>query len=233
MKRPFGRLAFLGLISCGPALDICVTPGVSQYAISTRAGLINRIQGHSFIQRGRGVSYEPAAPGPQMADGDRLATSFMSRAEVLLNPAAYLRLDELTMVRALNTSLPATRFELTQGILLIQAGRPFLPGQSRFSGGRETGNSAIKMSEALAFEIVTPQGILTFRKEGLFRITIEPSATRIDVLVGEVVLGERSQSQDKRPRTFKGGKQLRLTGNNAMDPSVRDLKVRSYDEFDS
>ncbi len=232
MKSPFGRLAFLGLISCGLTLEICVIPGVSQYAISTRAGLINRIQGQSFIQRTHDGSYEPAAPGLQMADGDRLGTSFMSRAEILLNPAAYLRLDELTMVRALNTSLLATRFELTQGNLLIQAGRPLLPGRPRASrGGR--GNIAGKMSEALAFEIVTPHGILTFHKEGLFRITIEPSATRIDVLVGEVVLGERSQSQGKKSRTFKSRKQLRLTGNNATDPSVRDLKVRSYDEFDS
>jgi ferric-dicitrate binding protein FerR (iron transport regulator) len=166
-----------------------------------------------------------------MTDGDQLGTGFMSRAEILINPAASLCLDEQAEVRAVNTTLTAARFELLRGDLMIQAGNPMLlsEGSSPF---RPPVNRTGSMTEALAFEITTPHGILTIVKDGLYRLSIEPSATRVDVFEGEVALGDRSLALRRKAQIIKGGKRATWTGDHPLSPAISVLKLKSFDQFD-
>src|SRR5438105_1364154 len=68
----------------------------AQHLISTKAGFVNRVEGKVFIQRQDSENGEPgrASLGTQMRDGDWLITAADSRAEILLNPGSYLRMDE-------------------------------------------------------------------------------------------------------------------------------------------
>src|SRR5438552_14014576 len=74
----------------------------SQYFISTKAGLVSRVRGEVFVERARTEERERVTPNLQMMDGDRLSTAAESRVEILINPQAYLRLDEQAEVRAVN-----------------------------------------------------------------------------------------------------------------------------------
>lgn len=176
--------------------------------ISTKAGFISRIRGHVFLQHGN-KEPEPVMPGAQMADGDQLSTAAESRVEALINPQAYLRLDEQTVVRALNTVLTEARFELLQGTVMIEVD---------------------KIEKEIVFEIVTPQGAITISKTGVCRISLQPSATRIDVIEGEIALGTRQQVADKTALKFGSGKRIEVRKSEA--PVVTALELKSYDEFD-
>lgn len=189
------------------------------------------MRGEVRVQNAQSAAPEPVSPDFQMTDGDLLATEIMSHAEVLLNSAAYLCLDERSEVRTANTSLTETRFELLRGNFVIQAGNPALlrPGNAGPGGIARRQTS---MYQALAFEIVTPHGTLTIGKDGLYGISIEPAMTRVDVFEGEVVLGGRSESLASQARKIRGSRRAVLTGDHQTSPVVTKLKLKPYDRFD-
>jgi len=176
--------------------------------ISTKAGFISRIRGHVFLQRGH-KEPEPVLPKAQMMDGDQLRTAAESRVEVLINPQVYLRLNEQTAVRALSTVLSAARFELLQGTVMVEVD---------------------KIDKDVVFEIVTPQGPMTMSKTGVCRISVQPSATSIDVFEGEITLGTRQQVTSKTALKFGSGKRIEVKKSEA--PVVTALELKPYDEFD-
>ncbi|MBZ5496294.1 MAG: FecR domain-containing protein [Acidobacteriia bacterium] len=227
MKRQLNPTAanfiFVAVLCCYPPNALIH----AQHSISTKSGLVSRVQGQVFVQHAQAENREAVSPDLQMMDGDRLATEAMSRAEILVNSAAYLRLDEQAEVRAVNTLLTEARFELLRGMFIIQAGNAAPP--RTFAGGR--GRTA-RLDASLAFEVVTPHGILTVGKDGLFRISIEPSATRIDVFEGEIALGGRSEAPRSKVGRVGGGKRVTLTGNHQTNPAITALKLRPFDEFD-
>ncbi|MGA2260113.1 MAG: FecR domain-containing protein [Acidobacteriota bacterium] len=200
----------------------------AQYAISTRAGMVSRIRGQVFIQHAQGGDRQPAEPDIQMMDGDRLATDFMSRAEILISSAAFLNLDEWSEARAVDTRLTEARFELLRGTFMIKAGNPVLRSLGPYVRGARVG----KMNEIVAFELATPQGILTVAKTGLYRITIEPSATLVDVFEGEIELGGRREAIGHNVQKVNGGKKAKLAGRNPLIPVITLLNLKYYDEFD-
>ena len=91
--------------------------GLAQHLISTRAGFVNRTDGKVYVTRFGNVDEERgrASLGTQMRQGDQLSTESGSFAEVLLTPGAYLRLDQKSTVRAVNTDLQSVQFELVEG----------------------------------------------------------------------------------------------------------------------
>lgn len=173
--------------------------------ISTKAGFISRTRGHVFLQRGH-KEPEPVLPKAQMMDGDQLRTAAESRVEVLINPQVYLRLNEQTAVRALSTVLSAARFELLQGTVMVEVD---------------------KIEKDVVFEIVTPHGPMTVSKTGVCRISVQPSATSIDVFEGEITL---AHSTSKMALKFGSGKRIEVK--KSEPPVVTALEVKPYDEFD-
>lgn len=90
----------------------------SQEVISARAGVIHFLEGSVFIDD------QPVAenPGtfPSIKEGSTLRTA-KGRAEVLLTPNVFLRVDEYSAVRMLGTALTDTRFDFVRGAVVIDA----------------------------------------------------------------------------------------------------------------
>ena len=92
-------------------------PILAQKVVSARAGLITYLQGPVFIDGKRVIIQR--ARFPQVRDGETLSTSW-GRTELLLSPAAVLRLAENSFMRMENADLSDTRVTLQQGQALIE-----------------------------------------------------------------------------------------------------------------
>jgi len=176
----------------------------AQYLVSGRAGFVNRVEGKVYIQRQDSEDGERgrASLGTQMKDGDRLITEAQGRAEILLNPGSYMRLDEKSEVRAVSTSLSQTRFELVKGSAIVEV-------------------TEIDKKEPI--EIVTPQGPVSIAKRSLIRLDAKGPATSVAVRQGEVSLGTQK---------VKSGKLARLAAGEQADVAKLDKDaVDRFDEW--
>lgn len=219
MFQTFFSLGFVGLM-------LMFSPGQTvnaQYLVSTKAGFLNRAEGKVFIQRQENENGDRgrATLGTQMKDGDLLSTGSGSRAEILLNPGSYLRLNEKTEVRAIRTSLTEPTFAVLQGSVIIEISQP----------PKET-----------AVQIVTPQGPVSMSKEGIQRIDVTPEGTTVAVRQGEVVLGTIEQLFAKGGFKVGKGKVVRLSGTNGQSgqsglmpgegPLLAKVDKDAVDQFD-
>jgi len=192
----------------------------AQHLISTKAGFVNRVEGKVMIQRQDSENGEMgrASLGTQMRNGDWLITTADSRAEVLLNPGSYLRMDEKAKIRAVNTDLAEIRFELVSGSIIIEVGAP------------NTNQGAI--DKKMALEVVTPQGQVSIAKEGLYRFDAKGAVTSVSVRKGELFLGTRDQLLAKNATRIGKGKRFDLIGANSLAPQVAKLEKDVLDGFD-
>jgi hypothetical protein len=183
----------------------------AQHLISSKAGFVNRAEGKVHILRSDADETERgrASLGTQMRDGDRLMTEAGSRAEILLNPGSYLRLDENTVVRAVNTGLTQIRFEIVKGSAIVEIGQ---------------------VEKKTPIEIVAPGGTLTFAKDGLHRIDARRTPTIVMVRQGELQVGTREQFLAKQTFKIGRGKTAQLTS--APKPELAKLDKDTVDEFD-
>jgi len=207
-----------------PSLPLARQSGMQQ-VISTKWGYVSCVSGKVFAQRLSFRSIEQAAPGQQMEDGDQIVTEARSRAEILVNSAAYLRLDEQTRVRTASTRLTSAKFDLLQGLVMVQMGDPFL---LRKKGRRSPGTPNSRMG----FYITTPHGIVTVTDKGLYRIRTDPSTTEIDVYEGELTLGRRPEVPGGAATVIASPRHVELT-DQAYRPVITNLKLKPYDTFDS
>jgi len=152
-----------------------------------------------------------ASLGTQLRDGDQLRTDANSRAEVLLNPGTYLRLDENSEVRAVTTSFSNTRFELLKGSVIVESSQ---------------------IDKAAPIELVTPNGTLSLAKDSLIRVDAKTGATWVAVRQGEIFLGERAiaLANDGKAK-LKRGKLARLTG--TPQPELAKVDKDAMDNFDT
>jgi hypothetical protein len=202
-------LAFLLLV-----LSVGLSRTVSaQHLISTRAGFVNRVEGKVYIQRLDNEDGEKgrASLGTQMRDGDRLMTADDSRAELLLQPGSYLRLDEETEVRAVNTSLTRTHFELIKGSAIIEVGQ---------------------IDKRTPIEIGIPQGTLSINKSGLYRFDTKGAMTLVSVWKGHLYLGTADQVAANKATKVKSGKVARLAAQQALNVEIAKLDQDVFDDFD-
>jgi hypothetical protein len=102
------RLALLMLASC-------IARG--QYVLSTRAGIIHFVEGEAFID-GKPAQWTPLR-FPLLAPGQVLTTG-NGRAEVLLGPGVFLRLDRHAAIRMIDGSLEDTQIQIQQGAALVE-----------------------------------------------------------------------------------------------------------------
>ncbi len=131
---------------------------------------------------------------------------------LLVHPDAFLRLGELTEIGALNTDLSGARFQLQGGLLVVEVA---------------------KTGDGVPFEIVSRHGSLTIRSAGLYRISIEPSCTRVDVLKGEIELGSGVGMKNYGPSRISGSQRVELRGTGENAVTIIGLVQKPYDEMDS
>jgi hypothetical protein len=184
----------------------------AQHLISSKAGFVNHAEGKVYILRQDSENGERgrASLGTQMRDGDSLMTEAAGRAEILLNPGSYLRLDENSEVRAINTTLAQARFELIKGSILVEVG---------------------EIDKTTPIEIITRHGSLFAVKDVLLRIDERGDATSVSVRQGEIYLGAREEVLAKKAFKIGRGKAAQLTGSTTPTP-VKIGKDIAADNFD-
>ena len=195
----------------------CQRPANAQYLASTKAGFVNRVEGRVMIQRAGHELSEAgrASLGTQMKDGDHLITTASSRAELLLSPGSWLRLDGATRVRAISTRFSGMRFEVLSGAVIAEV------------SAEE--NAPIKRENPL--EIVTPHGTVNIARTGVYRFDVQAGYTNATAYNGELYLGTREQLLAKTAPKVGKGKFAHLTGGNAAAPEVAKIDADVTDSF--
>jgi hypothetical protein len=211
MKRnaSFSRAAVSALLLA----SFLAGSAMAQHLISSKAGFVNRIDGKVYLTRQESQEGEgkvSASLGTQMRAGDRLGTEAGSFAELLLNPGSYIRINQKSELRALDTDLDRVRFELLSGSAMVEVG---------------------KVDKKLPIEIITPHGTFFIRKTGLQRIDVKEKMTSVAVRQGEIRLGTLEQVLSKGSIKIGRGKVAQLTG--AAEPSLAQFDKDAIDEFDT
>ncbi|HEY7183018.1 MAG TPA: FecR domain-containing protein [Blastocatellia bacterium] len=186
----------------------------AQYLISTKAGFVNRVEGQVYILRADSEDGEKARAslGTQMRDGDRLIVGDKGFAETLLNPGSYLRLSENAEIRAASIDLNSVRFELIKGSVIVEIGQ---------------------IDKKTPIELMTPNGVLTIAKAGLYRIDVKEASTQVAVRQGEIQIGTRSDLAARDLPKIKSGKVATLTGSDqSVQSDVAKLDKDAIDKFD-
>lgn len=211
-KIPVATFALLSLL-------VCI--GNAQHLISTKAGFVNRSEGKVFILRHDSENGEKGrvSLGTQMRDGDRLVTEADSRAELLLSPGSYLRLNQNTEVRAVSTSFTQMRFELVKGSVITE-----------ISTSSEPVSTVNKRNPV---EIVTPHGTVAIGKDGLYRFDTVESNTLVQVRQGELGLGTREQFLADKLTKIGRGKAVKLVAGGSAKSDVAKINRDVADEFDA
>jgi FecR-like protein len=207
------RLSLLTIAALSLA-SLCAGTTAAQHLISSKAGFVNRVDGKVYIVRQDNQDNEEGAKGSaslgtQMREGDRLSAGAGSYAEILLNPGSYIRIDEKSELRALNTDLAQIRFELISGSALIEVG---------------------EVDKKSPIEIITPHGSFFIRKTGLQRLDVKDEMTSVAVRQGEIHLGTLDQVLAKKSFKIGSGKVAQLTG--APVPSLAKINKDAVDELD-
>jgi len=144
-----------------------------------------------------------------MRRGDQLSTEAASFAEVLLNPGTYLRLDEKSSVRAIDTSLTSINFELLSGSAILEVG---------------------EIDKRTPIRISTPNGAFYARRDGLVRFDLLSGETRVSVRQGELRTGSLEQVLANEGEKIGRGKVAVFRG--SALPELAKVDRDAYDEFD-
>jgi hypothetical protein len=199
----FGALIFSLLLIAGAAQ--------AQYLVSSKAGLVNRVEGKVQLKAQGSALGEMStvSMGQQMKEGDRLSTSANSYAELLLSPGSYLRLNEKTEIEAVRTPFDNTRFDVLQGSVILEVG---------------------EIDKKTPFEIGTPRTVVTINKVGIYRIDVIGQDVAVSVRKGEAYLGTREQLFAHSAIKVGGNKAYRFIGDGP--PQTAKLNSKVYDAFD-
>jgi hypothetical protein len=153
-------LTLTGVLSCLPL--------AAQSLISAKSGLIHFTEGDVKIGE------QAAAPNngifQSLAVGKELTTG-EGRAEMLLAPGQFLRLNENSAVRMLSNKLDSTRLDVVRGSVLVEV---------------------IDMAKNAPISLTFGSNAIELRKDGLYRIDSDPA--RLRVYEGEAVATGNGQT---------------------------------------
>ena len=139
------------------------------HVISARAGGINLIQGTVSVRRKTDADWSAAVSRKRLKTGDRLRTGIDGRAEILLNPGSYLRLDHESEIELTNPTLDQLVVTLTSGTTLFE-----------ITGTKDT---------RLYIKVETPRGRVLITRAGVYRIGVRTDgAVEATVRKGELQL---------------------------------------------
>jgi hypothetical protein len=167
----------------------------AQAVVSARAGVVNFSEGAVFLDN-QSLNQQ-FGTFPAIREGSTLRTE-KGRAEILLTPGVFLRIDHDSSVRLVSSALSDTRLEFLQGAAILD------------SNDAAPGNSVL----------LTYKGFqLRFPKPGVYRLDSEPGVfqtyTGEAQIVGE---GQAPQTIDESHQFFFGiGMETRKYGGGAVD----------------
>jgi len=178
------RLAFSGLA----VLALGVSAAYGQSVISARSGLIHYVEGRVLLD-GKPVEVK-IATFPEVKENMELRSED-GRAEVLLNPGAFLRLGENSAVRMVSDKLSDSRIEFVSGSMVIEA-----------DNGEEKGADIVT--------VLYHNASVRLRKGGIYRFDSEPAQVR-------VYSGEVEVANGTNTLVAKGGKLVALDTNVSVE----------------
>jgi hypothetical protein len=144
--------------------------GNDERVISARAGGVNFVSGEVTFRRAGHAAWQRLATTDELRAGDAVRTGAGGRAEILLNPGSYLRLDENSEFELTNPSLDALLLKLSKGSALVEAA-----GYS---------------DAVVAIALDTPRALVSIVRSGVYRINVAASgATEVFVRKGRALVG--------------------------------------------
>ncbi len=144
----------------------------AQSVLSVRSGVVHFSEGAVFINDQALESKFGTFPNVQ--EGSTLRTG-QGRAEILLTPGCFLRIDENSAIRMISTSLIDTRLEFLRGSAILDS---------------------VNAASAKGVSINYKESEVRFPKQGLYRLDSEPAG------VLQAYSGEASVTQDGKASTI-------------------------------
>ena len=153
------------VLSTLAVVAVLALPADGQSVISTRSGVVHFIEGIVYL--GDQPLEQHLGKFPSMAEGTELRTA-QGRAEVLLTPGVFLRLDAGSAIRMIANVLSDTRVRLLKGSVLVESGEP---------------------SSGTSVTLLYKDWDVHFRGEGTYRIDAEPARLWVQQGAAEVSAG--------------------------------------------
>lgn len=178
-----------------------------QFIVSAKAGTVNFVEGVVTTCRAKDAdNRRPVTVGGRLKAGDRLRTGADGRAELLLNPGSYLRLDRETEIVLTNPNLDALTIEVVRGGALFEV----------------TGTDGTE----LFMRVLTPNGAINVARNGLYRVTVPTEgAPTVAVVKGRIAVeqaGKLTPVKDKHLVTL-----------DAATMTTAKLDKKAQDDFDA
>jgi hypothetical protein len=179
----FRLLSFLALgiftASFALAQDNRVASAVSDmYVISAKAGGVNLVEGKVAVAR-KNAKSGLLLKGDSVEIGERVLTGENGKAEILLNPGSFLRLDKNTSFQFISTDLENLKLVLTGGSAIFE----------------------VFANDEFPVTVRTPKAAFYLIDSGVYRINVLPDGTeQIEVWKGKAQIG------DVDGTIIKGGK---------------------------
>jgi hypothetical protein len=167
----------------------------AQAVVSAHSGIVNFSEGSVFLDDQ--ALNQQFGTFPAIREGGTLRTG-QGRAEVLLTPGVFLRIDHNSSVRLVSNALSGTRVEFLQGAAILD------------SNDAAPGNSVLLTYKSFQ---------LRFPKPGVYRLDSEPGV--FETYTGEAQItaeGQAPQTIDESHQFFFGiGMETRKYGDGAVD----------------
>ena len=174
MKTTLGQLAVVVAI-----LSLALVPAAAQNAISARSGMVHYVEGRVLLADKALES--KFGQFPEVKEKQVLRTE-AGRAEILLTPGVFLRLDENAAIRMITSRLIDPRVEIEGGTAMIEA---------------------VELLKDNNVTLVAKGSAVVLRKSGLYRINADTGQAR--VYQGEAVI-----EQGKDRLTLKSAQETML-----------------------
>lgn len=148
-----------------------------KYVISARAGGVNYVSGDVKINRsGRSSSLNE---GDEIETGELLSTGASSRAEILLNPGSYMRVDANSSVELAETSLDDLKVKIHAGSAIFE----------------------VFASNKFRVAVASPRGRVFLVESGIYEVNVDArGAATVYVWEGLATLDAPAAPEVKRSR---------------------------------
>lgn len=178
----------------------------AQTLVSAKAGLVNNVTGG--VVADDGIAPMPAEVGFQLEPDFHLITNSGGRAELLLNPGSFIRVDGNTDFSMLDNSPDNMRVGLQYGTMIVEAGS--------------------FMKNEVELEVVTSAGNIRIIKNGIYRIDVgSDGRTTLRVFNGEAMVPSRNGEM----RSCTKGRRADLTPGDGL-LAINKFDTNDQDSFD-
>lgn len=149
------------------------------YVISAKAGGVNYVEGKALVQRSTGESGY-LVKGDTIKVGDKVSTDSNSRAEILLNPGSFLRLDQNSEFEFFTTSLDDLKLQVNRGSAIIE----------------------VFASDDFKVTVTTAKATFYLINTGVYRVDVLNNGIgKIEIHRGKARIGNASADSLKKGRT--------------------------------